>query len=61
VRAVQAMVAEHWEQAPPISFINAENGPSIQLAKAVGARFEREVEFRGAPWHVYRHPWPLGS
>ena len=64
VRAVQAMVAQHWEQAPPISFINAENSASIQLAKAVGATLEREVEFRGAPWHVYRHPdrrvpaWP---
>lgn len=56
VRAVQAMVAEHWDQAPPISFINAENSASIQLAKAVGATLEREVEFRGAPWHVYRHP-----
>ena len=56
VRAVQDMVADCWNSPPPISFINAENLPSIQLAIAVGARFEREVEFRGAAWHIYRHP-----
>ncbi|WP_028455906.1 GNAT family N-acetyltransferase [Chitinilyticum litopenaei] len=55
VRAIQAMAREHLPQ-PPISFINAENLPSITLARAVGARFEKEVEFRGSPWHIYRHP-----
>ena len=56
VRAIQDMVAEHWNSSPPISLINAGNHPSIQLAIAVGAHFEREVEFREEPWHVYRHP-----
>lgn len=56
VRAVQDMVASCWSSPPPISFINAENLPSIRLAVAVGARLEREVEFRGAAWHIYRHP-----
>lgn len=57
VRAVQRMAAQHFDTMP-ISFINAANAASIQLARAVGAVFEQEVVFRGAPWHVYRHPSP---
>lgn len=56
VRAVQAMAHEHLPDLPLISFINAENAASIRLALAVGARLERETEFRGGHWHVYRHP-----
>ncbi|MDK2123585.1 GNAT family N-acetyltransferase [Parachitinimonas caeni] len=55
VRAVQAPARQHLGKAP-ISFINAENEPSIRLALAVGATHEKTVEFRGSPWHVYRHP-----
>ena len=56
VRAVQAPAVTLFGGAPPISFINAENTPSINLAVAVGATHEQTVEFRGSPWHIYRHP-----
>lgn len=56
VRALQTMLATHWPDKHLISFINANNQASIQLALAVGARLEREIEFRGSNWHVYRHP-----
>jgi len=55
VRTVQKMAIAHFGSAP-ISFINAENTPSIRLALAVGAALEKQVTFRGSPWHVYRHP-----
>jgi RimJ/RimL family protein N-acetyltransferase len=45
----------------PISFINAENVPSIKLAEAVGATFESSKMFRGSLWHVYRHPVETSS
>jgi RimJ/RimL family protein N-acetyltransferase len=60
VRAVQEVAACRFDK-PPISFTNAENEPSIKLALAVGASFERQVAFRGAPWHLYRHPAPRQS
>lgn len=56
VRAVQAMAHEHLPELPLISFINSENAASISLALAVGATLERETEFRGGWWHIYRHP-----
>lgn len=55
VRALQPLACAHFGR-PPISFIDAGNGASIRLALAVGALLEREVEFRGSTWHVYRHP-----
>lgn len=55
-RAVQLMAASHFTNEPPISFIDARNSASINLALAVGATLEKEVEFRGSRWHVYRHP-----
>ena len=55
-RAVQKMTAECFNGRPLISFIHSENDASITLAKAVGATFEQEVMFRGAMWHIYRHP-----
>ncbi|MCF8173621.1 MAG: GNAT family N-acetyltransferase [Burkholderiaceae bacterium] len=58
VRAVQAMAGDSLPGLPPISFINSANAASIRLALAVGATLERETEFRGACWHVYRHPSP---
>ncbi len=61
VRAVQAMAAAHLGPVMPISFINAANQASIRLALAVGAVFETERLFRGAPWRIYRHPVPAGS
>ena len=56
VKRVQVMVAGIWPGKPPISFINAGNTRSIKLAIATGALFEKEVEFRGSIWHIYRHP-----
>jgi RimJ/RimL family protein N-acetyltransferase len=56
VRAIQVPATKLLAGKPPISFINAENEPSIRLAKAVGAVLESNVEFRGSPWQVYRHP-----
>lgn len=55
-RAVQRMAARQLPQLSLISFIHAENAASIQLAKAIGATFEKEAPFRGAVFHVYRHP-----
>lgn len=54
--AVQEAAREYLSDLPLISFIHAQNMPSISLAQAVGATFEKEVEFRGGIWHIYRHP-----
>lgn len=56
VRAVQRMARESLPQLRLISLIDSRNEASIRLALAVGARLEREIEFAGAPFHVYRHP-----
>lgn len=58
VRAVQRVALEHLPQLRLISLIDSRNEASIRLALAVGARFEREMEFADAPFHVYRHPSP---
>lgn len=55
-RAVQAMAARHLPELRLISLIHCENQASIRLALAVGATLEREMAFRGAVYHVYRHP-----
>ena len=54
-RAVQAMLPAHLPEMQPISLIHAENVRSIELARALGARLERQLEFRRAPFHMYRH------
>lgn len=56
VRAVQRMAHAHMPGPPPISLIDSRNEFSIRLAMAVGATLEREMEFAGGPFHVYRHP-----
>jgi RimJ/RimL family protein N-acetyltransferase len=56
VRAVQRMAHEHLPQLRLISLIDSRNQASIRLALAVGARLEREIEFAGSPFHIYRHP-----
>jgi RimJ/RimL family protein N-acetyltransferase len=58
VRAVQRMAGECLPELRLISLIDSRNEASIRLALAVGARFEREMEFADAPFHVYRHPSP---
>jgi RimJ/RimL family protein N-acetyltransferase len=54
-RAVQAMLPAHLPQMQPISLIHAENQRSIALALALGATLEKQLEFRNAPFHMYRH------
>ena len=56
VRAIQRPAFVCLGDKAPISFIHAENAPSIRLAIAVGATLEKTVAFRGSPWQVYRHP-----
>jgi RimJ/RimL family protein N-acetyltransferase len=56
VRAVQRMAQESIPDLSLISLIDRENGASIRLALAVGANLERELEFYGASFHLYRHP-----
>lgn len=56
VRAVQAMARDALPHLHLISFMVADNAASAALARAVGATLEKEVDFRGARWHVYRHP-----
>lgn len=56
VRAVQRMAHDCLPQLRLISLIDSRNEASIRLALAVGATLEREIEFAGGPFHVYRHP-----
>lgn len=55
-RAVQQVAARNLPDLHLISLIVAENGPSIQLAEAVGAEYEKDLEFRGKIARIYRHP-----
>lgn len=57
-RAVQAMLPAHLPAMRPISLIHAENERSIALALALGASLEKQLEFRNAPFHQYRHRPP---
>jgi predicted acetyltransferase len=61
VRAIQVVSTKYFEGRPPISPIAQDNEPSQRFAMAVGATLERVLEFRGAPWHQYRHPLPPPS
>jgi RimJ/RimL family protein N-acetyltransferase len=56
VRAVQHMAREYVPDVSLISLIDSGNAASITLALAVGATLERELEFAGSPFHIYRHP-----
>jgi len=60
VRAVQRMAHECLPDLRLISLIDSRNEASIRLAQAVGATLEREIEFAGGPFHVYRHPEKSG-
>jgi RimJ/RimL family protein N-acetyltransferase len=55
VRAVKKMWVEYLPDLSFISLIHPDNANSINLAKAVGAYFEKEYEFRGDTWSIYRH------
>lgn len=54
-RAVRAMAAEHLPDLRLISLIRPDNAPSVRVARAVGAVFEREIPFRDGVAHIYRH------
>lgn len=55
VMAVKKMTAEFLPDLPLISLVYPDNSNSINLAKAVGARFEREYLFRGDNCLIFRH------
>lgn len=54
-RAVQALLPRFLPHMQPISLIHADNDRSIALALALGATLEKQLEFRNAPFHQYRH------
>lgn len=54
--AVQIAGKEYLPDISLISFIHPDNVASINLAKALGATFEKNLPFRGEKWPVYRHP-----
>lgn len=56
VRAVQRMALECVPDLALISLIDIRNEASIRLALVVGATPEREIEFAGEPFRIYRHP-----
>jgi len=55
-RTVQRMARAVYPSQPPISLIHSDNAASIRVARSVDALLEREMQFRGALFHVYRHP-----
>ena len=55
-RAVQKVGREYMPDISLISFIVSENVASINLAVSIGAKFEKEVQFLGGPWQIFRHP-----
>ena len=54
-RAVKKIAAKYIPDISLISLIYSDNTPSIKLAVAVGARFEKEIAFRGHTAHIFRH------
>jgi RimJ/RimL family protein N-acetyltransferase len=49
------MAREHLPGLRLISLILPANEPSARVAEAVGARLEREIDFRGGRAAIYRH------
>jgi RimJ/RimL family protein N-acetyltransferase len=54
-RAVKKMADEYLPDLSLISLIHPENLNSINLAKSLGAVFEKDYFFRNDTWHIYRH------
>ena len=54
--AIQRVAAQYLPDISLISFIHADNAASIKLARAINATLEKEVDFRGAKWMIFRHP-----
>ena len=57
VRAIKKLTAEYLPDLALISLIHPANSNSINLAKAVGAIFEKEYFFRNDTWNIYRHTY----
>lgn len=55
-RAIQETALKYIPEIPLISFIHSDNSASIKLALNINAVFEKQLEFRGGSWHIYRHP-----
>jgi len=55
-RAIQKTAIKYIPEISLISFIHSDNTASIKLALTINAVFEKQVEFRGGNWHIYRHP-----
>ena len=53
--AVKEMAKKYLPGLSLISLIHPENQNSINLAKSLGANFEREYYFRNDNWNIYRH------
>ena len=54
--AAQAYGEECLNLSQVISFIDPQNTRSAELAKRLGATFERKHSLRGKACHIYRHP-----
>ena len=54
-RAVKKIAADCMPEISLISLIFSDNEASIKLAEAIGAKFEKEIEFRGQIAHIFRH------
>ena len=57
VREVKKMTAQYLPDLSLISLIHPNNNSSINLAKAVGAYFEKDYFFRDDTWSIYRHTY----
>jgi len=55
VRAVKEMTRQCVPEISLISLIHPDNANSSNLARAVGAKFERKIRFRNGVWDIYRH------
>jgi len=53
--ATKKMAAEYMPGTSLISLIFPDNKPSIKLAEALGAKFEKEFKFRGQIALIFRH------
>ena len=54
-RKVKRMAQQYLPDTSLVSLIHPKNTPSINLALAIGAFYEKEYLFRGENWSVYRH------
>ncbi|WP_204336091.1 GNAT family N-acetyltransferase [Leptobacterium flavescens] len=54
-RKVKEVAKEYLPEMSLISLIHSKNSPSIKLALAIGANFEKEILFREDNWSIYRH------